>query len=55
MIISTLPRGRSEWLRKDLPTRVGELGVPVSVVTPPEEQGALKEFTESFSAKTPPV
>ena len=52
VLISTLPKPRSEWLRKDLPTRVGELGIPVSVITPPEEPSALKQFTDQFSAKS---
>lgn len=55
VMISTLPRRASEWLRKDLPTRVEALGVPVTVVTPPEEPSAMKAFTDSFSAKTPPT
>jgi hypothetical protein len=55
VIISTLPKQRSEWLRKDLPSRVEELGVPVAVITPPEEPSAIKAFTDSFSAKTPPA
>jgi hypothetical protein len=54
VIISTLPKRRSEWLRKDLPTRVEELGVPVTVITPPEEPSPIKAFTDQFSAKTPP-
>jgi hypothetical protein len=52
VLISTLPKRRSEWLRKDLPTRVEELGVPVSVITPPEEPSPLKSFTDQFSAKS---
>ena len=52
ILISTLPKRRSEWLRKDLPTRVETLGLPVNVITPPEEPSALQQFTDTFSAKT---
>jgi hypothetical protein len=52
VLISTLPKRRSEWLRRDLPSRVEALGVPVSVVTPPEEPSPLQSFTEQFSAKS---
>jgi hypothetical protein len=52
ILISTLPKRRSEWLQKDLPTRVEALGLPVIVVTPPEEPSALKQFTETFSARS---
>jgi hypothetical protein len=52
VLISTLPKKRSEWLRKDLPKKVEELGVPVTVVTPPEEPSPLKSFTDQFSARS---
>ena len=36
VLISTLPKRRSDWLKKALPERVDELGLPVMVITPPE-------------------
>jgi hypothetical protein len=35
VLISTLPAGRSEWLRRKLPERIAQLGVPVMTITPP--------------------
>jgi hypothetical protein len=46
VLISTLPRRTSEWLRRDLPRKVQRLGVPVAVISQEEERSAVREAAQ---------
>jgi len=47
VIVSTLPRRVSKWLRRDLIRRVEGLGLPVTAVVPGEGPVTLEELAEA--------
>jgi hypothetical protein len=50
VIISTLPRRSSVWLRRGLPQRIEQLGVPVTVITQPDADGSMTDTLSRLGA-----
>ena len=55
VLISTLPRRISKWLRRDLPKRVEALGVPVDVVTATGRERTRELFEDAERTGLPPA
>jgi hypothetical protein len=55
IIVSTLPRGVSKWLRRDLISQIRRLGLPVTAIVPGRENW-LRDYNEAddLVLRTPP-
>jgi hypothetical protein len=54
IIISTLPKRTSKWLRRDLARRVA-LGLPVTAVVPGHRTVGIEDMPETAARVLPPA
>ena len=54
IIVSTLPRSVSKWLRWDLISRIRQLGLPVTAIVPGRENWLSDGRGDELALRTPP-
>ena len=54
IIVSTLPERVSHWLRRDLPRRVEQFGLPITVVTAKQSKRAVTAPAQASAPGRPP-
>jgi len=54
IIVSTLPRTVSKWLRRDLISRIRQLGLPVTAIVSGRENWLADDAGDEMALRTPP-